>query len=42
MIRKVYKEIITPEFDQIESEHESLESRDKNKPVGLGIFYFED
>ena len=42
MIRKVYKEIITPEFDQIESEHESLESRDKNKRVGLGIFYFED
>ena len=42
MIRKVYKEIITPEFDEIEAEHESLESRDKNKPVGLGLFYFED
>ncbi|TDR19579.1 DUF6502 family protein [Marinicella litoralis] len=42
MIRKIYHEIITPEFDQIESQLETLESRAKNKPVGLGIFYFED
>ncbi|WP_223789870.1 DUF6502 family protein [Marinicella meishanensis] len=42
MIRKVYKEVITPEFDKIESQFESLNSREKNSPVGLGVFYFQD
>jgi len=42
MIRKIYLEIIIPEFDQIESEIETLESRNSNQPIGLGIFYFQD
>lgn len=42
LIRRLYSEVITPEFDKIEAKYESLNSRNKNNPVGLGIFYFED
>lgn len=42
MIREIHNDVITPKFDEIESDLETLNSRDKNNAVGLGIFYFED
>ncbi|MCB1583487.1 MAG: DUF6502 family protein [Marinicella sp.] len=42
MIRDVYEDVITPQFDLIEEKYESMKSQAKNDPIGLGFFYFND
>lgn len=42
MINNVYQNIITPKFDAIETKYEETKSQNKNNPIGLGFFYFND